>query len=32
MNTEAPNFMKALYVVALLALIVLYFDLFHWRP
>lgn len=31
MDTDAPYFMKALYVIALLALIVLYLDLLHWR-
>ena len=32
MDTDAPYFMKALYVVALLAMVVLYLDLLHWRP
>ena len=32
MDDDIPHFMKAMYVLAVIALFVLYLDLFHWRP
>ena len=31
-DDDIPHFMKTMYVIALIAMMVLYFDLFHWRP
>jgi hypothetical protein len=32
MKDDVPYFMKTMYVLAVIAMIVLYLDLFHWRP